>query len=91
MPLLFGFLFVGATAILCFLTAWKAKPWLSHVVLLFFSCQLALSVFSRSDYLFTDVAQTGNGPMPSDVAQMADALLLARSPNALLNQPCALP
>jgi hypothetical protein len=35
---------------------------------------LALSVFSRSDYLFTSVAQTAAGTMPSDTAQIADAL-----------------
>jgi hypothetical protein len=40
----------------------------------FLSTQLALSVFSRGDYLFTEVAQTGMGAMPSDTAQMATAL-----------------
>jgi hypothetical protein len=35
-----------------------------------------LSVFSRGDYLFTDVARTQNGAMPSDVANMANALFL---------------
>ena len=38
--------------------------------------QLALSVFSRADYLFTRVAQTATGPMPSDVARIAEALWL---------------
>ena len=33
-------------------------------------------VFSRADYLFTDVAHTGAGPAPSDVAYMAEALFL---------------
>ena len=72
----FGAFFVLCTAAVCLLVAAKGKPWLSHVVLLFLATQLALSVFSRSDYLFTDVAHTDKGPMPSDVAQMADALLL---------------
>ncbi len=38
--------------------------------------QLSLSVFSRGDYLFTDVAETAGGTMPSDVARMAEALIL---------------
>lgn len=36
--------------------------------------QLALSVFSRADYLFTETAVTGAGTMPSDTAHMAIAL-----------------
>jgi len=40
----------------------------------FLSTQLALSVFSRADYLFTAVATTGAGTMPSDTAQIAAAL-----------------
>jgi hypothetical protein len=38
--------------------------------------QLALSVFSRSDYLFTDTARTATGSMPSDVAHISEALFL---------------
>ena len=72
----FGFVFVGATAAICLLVAFKGRAWLSQVLLLFIACQLALSVFSRSDYLFTDVAQTSQGAMPSDVAQMSEALFL---------------
>ena len=72
----FGLFFVGALALFCGLVAFKAPAWLSQAVLLFFGCQLALSVFSRGDYLFTDVANTAQGPMPSDVAQMANALFL---------------
>ena len=40
----------------------------------FLSVQLALSVFSRGDYLFTESAHTGAGVMPSDVAHMARLL-----------------
>ena len=36
--------------------------------------QLALSVFSRADYLLTDTAVTGAGLLPSDTAQIANAL-----------------
>jgi membrane-associated phospholipid phosphatase len=42
----------------------------------FLAVQLALSVFSRGDYLFTDVARTGEGTFPSDVANMSSALFL---------------
>ena len=48
----------------------------AQTLVTFLAAQLSLSVFSRSDYLFTDVAQTSAGTMPSDVAQMADALWL---------------
>ena len=44
--------------------------------LVFLAIQLSVSVFSRSDYLFTRVARTGAGNMPSDAAQIAEALLL---------------
>ena len=72
----FGWIFVGATGGLCLAIALKARPWVSQVTLVFLATQLALSVFSRGDYLFTDEARTGKGVMPSDVAHMADALFL---------------
>ena len=37
---------------------------------------LLTAVFSRGDYLFTDVAQTSGGVMPSDVGQIANNLFL---------------
>lgn len=46
----------------------------AQIVLIFLSFQLALSVFSRGDYLFTDKAETSVGTLPSDTAQMANAL-----------------
>ncbi len=48
----------------------------AQVLAAFVGVQLALSVYSRGDYLFTDVARTGAGTLPSDVAHMADALFL---------------
>ena len=51
-------------------------PTFSQTALLLLAVQLALSVFSRGDYLFTNVALTSAGPMPSDVAVMSDALFL---------------
>lgn len=72
----FGFLFIGCLAFLLGAIALKAPPHVAQITLLFLGVQLALSAWSRSDYLFTDVAMTAQGPMPSDVAQMAEALWL---------------
>ena len=63
-------------AVLLLALALLARPWLSQVALILGGVQLALSVFSRGDYLFTHVARTGNGDFPSDVANMASALWL---------------
>lgn len=71
-----GIVFVAAVAGVCLFVAAKGKPWVSQLTLLFIASQLALSVFSRSDYLFTATANTASGPMPSDVANMADNLFL---------------
>lgn len=73
---LFGFVFVLAVFFLCFLVALKASDEIAQLILVFLALQLALSVFSRGDYLFTPVAQTAAGTMPSDVGQMAAALFL---------------
>lgn len=72
----FGWIFVTLFAAALLAVATRASAWASQLVLLFLSVQLALSVFSRGDYLFTDRAHTGSGVFPSDVANMADALLL---------------
>ncbi len=73
---LFGLIFVGIVLGGCFLAARKASGEVAQLVLIFLAVQLALSVFSRGDYLFTPVAQTATGIMPSDVGQMASALWL---------------
>jgi hypothetical protein len=72
----FGLAFILALAAIAIAIAWRGADWLAQLTLLFVSVQLALSVFSRGDYLFTDVARTGNGDFPSDVANMASALFL---------------
>jgi hypothetical protein len=72
----FGWAFVTALAATLLLLAFRASAWASQLALVFLSVQLALSVFSRADYLFTPVARTGGGGMPSDVANMASALFL---------------
>lgn len=73
---LFGFAFVAVLAAACLSLGWLARPWLAQLAVLFVAVQLALSVFSRADYLFTREAVTANGTMPSDVARIAEALVL---------------
>jgi hypothetical protein len=72
----FGWIFVGVLAGIYLWLAQQPKGWLAQAALVFFSLQLSLSVFSRADYLFTPLAHTSAGVMPSDVAQIADALFL---------------
>jgi hypothetical protein len=71
----FGLVFTLLLGSLLLLVALRASR-LSQTVVLLLAVQLALSVFSRSDYLFTSTALTAYGPMPSDVAVMAGALFL---------------
>ena len=73
---LFGWFFVAIFAALLLAVSLRASAWASQLTLLFLSVQLALSVFSRGDYLFTDTAHTGAGTFPSDVANMSSALFL---------------
>jgi hypothetical protein len=73
---LFGVFFVGLMVALCFYFSLGALKKYSQILLAFLAAQLSLSVFSRSDYLFTPVALTSEGTMPSDVAQIASALYL---------------
>lgn len=72
----FGWFFVAGIAALCLYSGLKAAKDTAQLIVLFVGIQLALSVFSRSDYLFTNVAVTAAGNAPSDVANMADALFL---------------
>ncbi len=73
---LFGFGFVAALGAACLALSRKASVETNRTALLFVGVQMALSVFSRADYLFTELAQTGAGAMPSDTARMAEALWL---------------
>lgn len=73
---LFGAVFIGVLGLLLLGLALKAPGWLAQASLVFVAVQLSLSVFSRADYLFTPVARTAAGGMPSDVARIAEALLL---------------
>ena len=73
---LFGWVFVGSVAGICLWAGLRGSAQTAQLTVVFIGVQLALSVFSRSDYLFTSVAQTALGPQPSDVAHMAEALFL---------------
>ena len=73
---LFGFFFVGALGLVLLVMGLKAANWLARAAVVFLGVQLSLSVFSRADYLFTPVAVTAEGSMPSDVARIAEALVL---------------
>lgn len=73
---LFGFLFVAVLAAVCILVARARAADAPQLLLVFLAVQLALSVFSRADYLFTPTARTSAGPMASDVGQISAALVL---------------
>lgn len=73
---LFGVFFVAAIAATSFYFSLGSGKSYSRLVLAFIAVELSLSVFSRGDYLFKDQAMTAQGPMPSDVSQMAQALFL---------------
>ncbi|HWM88569.1 MAG TPA: M50 family metallopeptidase [Kofleriaceae bacterium] len=70
----FGLVVTGAVAGGALLVAWRARAEWAQMVLVFLSVQLALSVFSRGDYLFMEKAQTGAGVGPSDTAALGQVL-----------------
>ena len=71
----FGWWFTALLASACVIVAWRA-PRLSQAFVVFLAVQLALSVYSRSDYLFTQAAVSSSGTGLSDVAVIAAALFL---------------
>jgi hypothetical protein len=72
----FGLVFVAALAAVCLGLALRAGDEVARLGLVFLAVQLALSSYSRGDYLFTRWADGAGGRMPSDVEHMARALLL---------------
>ena len=73
---LFGFFFVGLVAAGCLFAGRRLSPERAQWVVVFLGVQLALSVFSRADYLFTRGAENPSGVFPSDVMRMQTALFL---------------
>jgi Peptidase M50B-like len=72
----FGFAFVGLLAAGCLFAGARLTPEKAQWVVVFLGVQLALSVFSRADYLFTKGASNPSGVFPSDVMRMQEALFL---------------
>lgn len=73
----FGIAFVIFIAALFLGLAIFARPEHARIALLFFATQLAMSVYARGDYLFTDYVdgQMSDGKrVPSDVQMMSDAI-----------------
>lgn len=70
----FGFWYIAAVGVLLVALALRARAAVAQTALVFLAVQLALSVFSRADYLFTATATTSGGVMPSDSAHIAEAL-----------------
>ena len=60
----FGLFFVAFSCGICLFFSLGRGHKYAQVVLAFIATQLALSVFSRGDYLFTNKAQTSAGLMP---------------------------
>lgn len=73
---LFGFAFVGLVLAGCLFAGTRLTPERAQWVVVFVAVQLALSVFSRADYLFTRGATNPTGTYPSDVSRMQEALFL---------------
>ncbi len=72
----FGFFFVAVLLVLCFLAAKRLTPDGAQLAVVFVGVQLALAVFSRADYLFTQGVTNPQGSFPSDVMQMQQLLFL---------------
>jgi hypothetical protein len=70
----FGVAFTGILAALALLIAIRGSANFAQGALLFLAVQLALSVYSRGDYLFMKEARTEMGVMPSDSQHMAMAM-----------------
>jgi hypothetical protein len=72
----FGFVFIGAVGGSLLFVGFRFGVGIAQFTAALLAVQMALSVFSRADYLFTRTAMTSAGPMPSDVEQIADLLFL---------------
>lgn len=70
----FGVAFTAILAAVSLLIALRGGAQLAQGALLFLAVQLALSVYSRGDYLFMQWANTEAGRMPSDSQHMAMAM-----------------
>ncbi len=72
----FGWVFTGLVVAACLFTALRGTPTAAQLAVVFAAVQLALSVFSRADYLFIRTVNNPTGQFPSDVERIAQALWL---------------
>lgn len=73
---LFGMLFIGGLILALGWISRRGSPRFAQFSSVFLGVQMALSVFSRGDYLFMREAVTAQGAGPSDTSQIAQALYL---------------
>ncbi|WP_298856429.1 M50 family metallopeptidase [uncultured Aquimonas sp.] len=71
---LFALGFVAALALGLAWVAWRGDDPVVLAVTAFVAVEMSLSAFTRVDYLFSAGANTGAGTLPSDTAQIAQAL-----------------
>jgi len=70
----FGIAFVATVAVVLLWVGWRFSREGAQVTLVFVAMQLCLSVFSDIDYMFSRVAKTAGGQVPSDTANIAEQL-----------------
>ncbi|SDD21655.1 M50 family metallopeptidase [Aquimonas voraii] len=66
--------FIAALALWLTGVAWRGSERAVYLLSAFIAVEMSLSAFTRMDYLFTAGAATGAGTLPSDTAQIAQAL-----------------
>lgn len=70
----FGIAYVATVAMVLLWVGWRFSREGAQVALVFVAMQLCLSVFSDIDYMFSRVAKTTGGELPSDTANIAAEL-----------------
>jgi hypothetical protein len=70
----FGVGFVAGVVVVVGGVALLGPPRVAQLALMFLGVQLAASLWSHLDYMFSEVARTPAGAMPSDSAQIGEAL-----------------
>jgi hypothetical protein len=71
---LFALGFIAALVLGLVLVAWRGDDRVVLAMTAFVAVEMSLSAFTRVDYLFSAGAVTGAGTLPSDTAQIAQAL-----------------
>lgn len=66
--------FVAALVLWLAWVAWRGSEHAVYLLSAFMAVEMSLSAFTRMDYLFSAGAVTAAGPLPSDTAQIAQAL-----------------